>query len=125
MFTALNDPNASAVYSGTFVTGISGSTIYGYYFGTGDIQTSFSYDAGVFTDLNFPNSTQTEINGASGNTIFGYYNATNGVQNGFVATAVPEPSTYAFLGISTLAMLIALRKRNKRERAFRLARVSV
>jgi hypothetical protein len=105
----LNDPNG--VY-GTYITGISGSTIVGFSYGNNHIANGFTYNGSAFTTLNDPNGVYgTFITGISGSTIVGYSIDNNGMKNGFVASAVPEPSTYALFGLGAIGMLMVMRRK--------------
>jgi hypothetical protein len=105
----LNDPNG---VNGTFITGISGSTIVGYYWDNYYNVNGFTYNGSAFTTVNDPNGVNgTYITGISGSTIVGcYYDNNNNVQS-FVASTVPEPSTYALFGIGAIGILIVAYRR--------------
>ena len=80
-FTTLNNPNG---VNGTFINGISGSTIVGYYNDFSDTPNGFTYNGSDFTTLNDPYGVNgTFINGISGSTIVGYYNDFSDTPNGF------------------------------------------
>jgi hypothetical protein len=108
LFTNFNIPNARH----TTITGISGSTIFGYYYDSNMDFYGFTESDGVFTTLNHPNAEWgTYITGISDSTIVGYYRDSNYSPVGFIATAVPEPSTYALFGIGALALIVAYRRK--------------
>jgi hypothetical protein len=125
-FTAINVPGSES----TIVTGISGTTIYGSYasnFG-GTAGFIFNFGAnypngGVFTTIDNPlaNGGFQTITGYVGGTAYGYYSIyypdPNDEENdyslnySFMATAVPEPATYALFGIGAIGMLMVLRRK--------------
>jgi hypothetical protein len=94
-FVALDDTNAvgSDAYgnSGTFVRGISGSNMVGYYIGAGGVAHGFEFDGTSFTTLDDPLATGvnragnsgTYAIGISGSEIVGYYIAAGGTTYGF------------------------------------------
>lgn len=70
-FTTLDDPSAEP--GGTYATGISGSTVVGYYFDNSNVAHGFTYTAGVYTTLNMPGALNTYAQAISGSTVVGYY----------------------------------------------------
>lgn len=125
-FTAINVPDS--VY--TRVTGISGTTIYGSYIPDIGEPAGFLYNfganypnGGVFTTIDNPlaNGGFQTITGYADGTAYGYYSIyypdPNDEENdyslnySFMATAVPEPSTYALFGIGAIGMLMVLRRK--------------
>jgi hypothetical protein len=108
-FTTFNYPNGVI---GTYITGISGSTIVGYSYDSNYNASGFTYNGSAFTTLNDPNGVHgTYITGISGSTIVGYSYGSNYKTKAFVASAVPEPSTYALFGIGAIGMLVVMRRK--------------
>ena len=108
-FTTLNDPNG---VKGTRILGISGSTIVGYSTDSNYKISGFTYNGSAFTTLNDPNGVNgTYITGISGSTIVGFSYDSNYNDKAFVASAVPEPSTYALFGLGALALVVAYRRK--------------
>jgi hypothetical protein len=82
VYTTIDDPVAKATSGTTYVTGISGNVVAGYYFGPQ--LHGFYHTLGTtnYTTLDVPAGTtgtdsSTAANGISGNNIVGYYQATN------------------------------------------------
>jgi hypothetical protein len=100
---------------GTFVNGISGSSIVGNYLGASNGSShGFVYDGVRFTPIDFPGATDTSVNGIDGLRAVGsYVNATG--THGFVAI-IPEP---AWAGLAA-GVLVALRR--PRRRAWKASR---
>ena len=74
-------------------------------------RSGFIYN-GAFETLNDPIAVNgTYITGISGGTIVGYSMDNNYSRNGFIASAVPEPSTYALFGLGALALVVAYRRK--------------
>jgi hypothetical protein len=94
--------NANGV-NGTFAYGISGSDIVGAYTNASYDDNGFLYNGTTWTTIDDPlanlSNGGTDITGISDNTLVGFYYGSNGTEPGFFATAVPEPSTWALLGI--------------------------
>jgi hypothetical protein len=68
----------------TYVRGIYGNSVYGFYTSPDSRTYGFIYNAGTFTTVNVPGAVAgTEINGIVGNTIIGSYSDLNGT-HGFV-----------------------------------------
>jgi hypothetical protein len=100
VYTTLDNPLASAgdgaPVGGTFLTGISGSTIIGYYTDASDNAHGFSEAGGVFTPLAdnnpghfaFPSNTvtSTKPTGISGNNVVGLYEEDYTAFSGFTET---------------------------------------
>jgi sugar lactone lactonase YvrE len=83
-YTTLDVPNATG---GTYVNGIDGSNIVGYYIDSAEKTHGFLYNGTNYTTLDDPNGVgSTYAFGISGNTIVGYYDDSNNVAHGFVAT---------------------------------------
>ncbi len=81
-FLTLNDP---AGVNGTYITGISGNTIVGYYIDASDLDHGFVYNGSSFTTLDDPAGVKgTYVAGISGNTIVGYYTDASDLNHGFV-----------------------------------------
>ena len=98
-FTTLDFPDGSVLPERT-ITGISGSTVVGYYQpGPAIYFEGFVYDGSALTTLGFPGASITELMGVSGNTVFGTGISVEFVDDdyegygpGFVAQLeVPEP----------------------------------
>src|ERR1035441_1504050 len=98
-FTALDFPDWSVLPEAT-ITGISGSTVVGYYQPGAAIEYfGFVYDGSAVTTLGFPGASLTYLKGVSGNTVFGTGISVEIVDDdyeghgpGFVAQLeVPEP----------------------------------
>ncbi len=101
--------------SKTRIFGVYGNTVVGDYAGEDYIDHGYLFDGLTFTtfDFNGPGALGTVLLGINGDTLWGYsydagYNATS-----FIATpaAIPEPSTYGLIGIGSLALAIAARRR--------------
>src|SRR5579872_4977390 len=103
-YTTLNDPLG---VNGTYVYGVSGNDMVGYYLDAGGIGHGFIYDGSTYTTLNDPSATQgTFAYDISGNLIVGQYNDGSG-QHGFEYnlntgsyTTLPVPANTAGSGIS-------------------------
>jgi len=77
-FTTLDDPLAAP--GTTYVNGVSGGTVVGYYGSSG-----FSESGGTYTPLGVPGATVTEVNGISGTTIVGTFETSiSGPWHGFI-----------------------------------------
>ena len=117
VFDALNwltlDHPLGAVL-GTFVTGVDGANVVGYYSGlpTGAAH-GFLYDGADFLPIDFPGATDTEVNGIDGDRVVGSYVDAAGQRHGFVA-AIPEPG-----GAAALVLLPAAACARRRRRAAR------
>jgi hypothetical protein len=117
MFTTLDDPLAGLVGilgSGMHTTtaGVSGGTIVGDYLDSEAGSHGYVYDGSTYTTLDDSLGVNgTYVTGIDGTTIVGYYVGGTGVGiNGFIATAVPEPTS---LSLWTVGALILLRRRRR------------
>jgi len=104
-FQTLDFPGAS----GTYVNGISGGNIVGYYFDANFNTHGFLYDGATYTTLDDPAAAPgtTAATGVSGGNIVGYYADGNGVSHGFLYdgatyTTFDDPDAVASSG-GTLA----------------------
>jgi len=80
-FVTLDDP---AGVNGTFISGISGNTIVGYYTDASYLDHGFVYSGSSFTTLDDPaGANGTQITGISGTTIVGSYEDSSGLYHGF------------------------------------------
>ncbi|MGA2701947.1 MAG: PEP-CTERM sorting domain-containing protein [Isosphaeraceae bacterium] len=103
----INDQNTAVGYYGD-----STLSQHGYFYNT---------NTGTYTFLDDPNAAfnngveVTQITGINNSgEITGFYSDANGVFHGFVAVAVPEPSSMALLGIGVTSVVVwAARKRRK------------
>lgn len=91
-WTTLDVPDAEH----TFATGVSGDTVVGDFFKSGEPYRGFIYRAGAYTVLDAPLAGTgilqgTWITGISGETIVGYYADSNNVFHGFLATLIGPP----------------------------------
>ena len=94
----------------------------GYY---GDSTTSqhgyfYNTNTGTYTFLDDPSAAfnngveVTQITGINNSgEITGFYSDANGVFHGFVAVAVPEPSSMALLGIGVTSVVVWARRRRR------------
>ena len=96
---------------GTFVTGVDGPNVVGYYLGlpTGAAH-GFLYDGVDFVPLDVPGATDTTVNGIDGDQFVGTYVDASGERHGFVAT-IPEPGG---AGILMLVPAVASGRRRRR-----------
>ena len=88
----------------------------GYYYSdnSGDFS-GFLWQNGEFTTLNFPGAVSTGITSINDQgDLAGYYVDSNGNFNGFVAYAVPEPSTLTLLGIGLAGAVGCMCRRGSR-----------
>jgi probable HAF family extracellular repeat protein len=113
IYTTIDDPLGT---EGTVVTGINDKgDIVGYY-GNNAITHGFLYSAGIFTTID--DSLGTEGTHAAGindlGQIVGYYFDSNGLAHGFLATAVPEPSTWAMMLIGFAGIGFAFRRSRRK-----------
>ncbi len=115
-FTMLDYPGA-AQYGGTSANGINNEgVVTGYYYSdsSGDFS-GFLWNNGTFTSLNFPGAVSTGITSINDQgDLTGYYVDSNGTINGFVAYAVPEPSTLTLLSIGSAGAAWCLYRRGRR-----------
>ena len=115
-FTTLDYPGA-AQYGGTSANGINNKgVVTGYYYidNAGDFS-GFLWQNGEFTTLNFPGAVSTGITSINDQgDLTGYYVDSNGNLNGFVAYAVPEPSTLTLLGIGLAGVVGCMCRRGGR-----------
>lgn len=83
-FSSFNVPGAGPL--GTYVAGVSGSNLVGYYFDSQGAQHSFEYGAGAFTSINDPNGgpTSTVALGIDGSNVVGNFTDANDVEHGFI-----------------------------------------
>jgi hypothetical protein len=67
----------------------------------------------AWTDISVPGSSITTGDSVDTNTVMGIYQTTNTAPNvqSYIATVVPEPSTYALLGLGALVLVIAYRRK--------------
>ncbi|HTV47043.1 MAG TPA: hypothetical protein VMG59_01235 [Phycisphaerae bacterium] len=89
-FTTLDVPQSvtGKKWGGTYVVGMSGPTIFGWYSGdTFHGSRGFIYDRGDFTTLSYPQAMNTHVGGISGNRVLGMYVDDNGAIHGFVYDA--------------------------------------
>ena len=115
------EPGATFVFSQILGINDHGIAV-GYY---GDSTTSqhgyfYNTSTGKYTFLDDPNAAfnngveVTQITGINNSgEITGFYSDANGVFHGFVATAVPEPSSMALLGIGVASVVVWARRRRK------------
>ena len=118
--TTIDNPLAGG---GTYVTGIDGSNIVGYYTTVNQYQQltgnhGFIYNGSTFTTIDNPFSRWTYPTGITEANIVGYYTSEDESQQvtgnqGFIASlaTVPEPTTYALFGIGAIGMLMVLRRK--------------
>lgn len=105
----LGDPQA--LNDNTYVQGIDGNNIVGYYYNATGTH-GFLYDGTIWTTLDDPLAQQkapfgTFVTGISGNNIVGWYEDASNTFHGFIATIVPEPSTFALAFVGTLLGIAA------------------
>ena len=80
-FLTLDDP---AGVEGTYITGIQGTTVVGYYQSSSGLDNGFIYNGSSFTTLDDPAGVKgTCVTGISGPIVVGYYLDSNGFDNGF------------------------------------------
>jgi PEP-CTERM motif len=126
--TAITDPNTTVVDPhNTFVfsqvLGVNDKGLAVGYFGdSSGSQHGYFYNTntGNYTFLDDPNAVATgnvvitQITGINNSgEITGFYSGPNGVFHGFVAVAVPEPSSMALLGIGVASVVIWARRRRR------------
>ncbi len=80
-FITLDDPMG---VNGTYITGISGSTVVGQYQDANSVYHGFVYNGSSFTTLDDPAGSDTDPTGVNGSTIVGDYRDSSGNSNGFV-----------------------------------------
>jgi uncharacterized membrane protein len=112
IYATIDDP----LGNGTVLLGINNrDQIVGYY-GLGAVTHGFLYSDGIYTTIDDPlgigGSVAAGINDLG--QIVGYYFDSNGLSHGFLATAAPEPATWAMmlLGFAGLGF-VAYRRRRK------------
>lgn len=97
---------------GTFVNGIYGNVVVGYYYDSNYLGHGFLYDGTTYTTIDDPLGVKgTAINGIDGNNLVGSYVDGNGVEHGFEAALAPEPSTLDLLGAGLLIFAWATHRR--------------
>jgi hypothetical protein len=119
-FTTWNVPGVpgSSGPDETYITGVSGSSVVGYYQPGPAIQfAGFIYDGSTFTTLDYPGAWTTEITGISGNTVFGTAISSYGtIDEDLVAYGdgftlqLPEPANVTLIAIAALGLLPRRRK---------------
>ena len=111
------DYPGAAQYGGTSANGINNEgVVTGYYYSdsSGDFS-GFLWNNGTFTSLNFPGAVSTGITSINDQgDLTGYYVDLNGTFNGFVAYAIPEPSTLTLLSIGSAGAGWCLYRRRRR-----------
>ena len=111
------DPFGSAI---TQALGINNEgEIVGFYTDAGGVQHGYIDNGGVFTTLDPPGSQSTTINGLNDRgDLVGFFTDPNDNVVGFVASPVPEPSTWAMMLIGFAGLgVISLRAHGKRRAA--------
>jgi hypothetical protein len=114
-FTTFDDPNATGPIpgdndQGTTVYGVFNGVVAGTYTDDSGITHGFTESEGIYTTIDVPGATATEIFGMNGDTLVGDY-IEDGVGKGFVAT--PTPDTGATLLMLGLAVISLARLRRK------------
>ena len=106
-YTTVDDPNAtennSSGPNGTYVAGISGNDIVGYYFegtgphGGGSTSHGFIYNGSTYVSIDDPNANSfgTVVTGIDGNNIVGYYFTSSGSAGFLYNTSTSAFSTIA------------------------------
>ena len=120
-FTMLDYPGA-AQYGGTSANGINNEgVVTGYYYSdsAGDFS-GFIWNNGAFTTLDFPGAVSTGITSINDlGDLTGFYIDSNGNFNGFVAYAVPEPSTLTLLSIGLVGAVGSMCRCGRRGKSLR------
>jgi uncharacterized membrane protein len=115
-FTMLDYPGATQ-FGGTSANGINNEgVVTGYHYSdaAGDFS-GFIWNNGAFTTLDFPGAVSTGITSINDQgDLTGYYVDSNGNFNGFVAYAVPEPSTLTLLSIGVVGAVGIMCRRGRR-----------
>jgi len=85
VFQTLDDPNSVPKY-GTFVEGISGSNVVGFYGNSNNTRCGFVYNGSTYTTLDDPNGVNgTDESGCiSGSNVVGSYTDSNNISHGFL-----------------------------------------
>jgi len=111
-YTAINDPNGST----NSLAGISNDELLGTYNANNTTQ-DFLYNipSGQYSDVALDppgiGSIPAWVTGISNSDeLFGYYYNADDKSYGFIASPVPEPSTWALLGLCIPALLVFRRK---------------
>ena len=118
-------PNYS--YNGTYATGINNNgQVVGYGENSRDIDHAFLYSNGTMIDLNSLIPSGWTLNQATAindnGLIVGYGVNPSGHTDAFLLTPIPEPSTFALLGIGAISLLgFAWRRRRGRARCLSCA----
>ncbi len=102
-YTTIDDPFG---VKGTFATGVSGSTIVGYYYDADKLVHGFKYDGSTYTTLDDPAITSTSdytgtyIRGISGDTLVGFGKGYTGIHDPHDHGFIYDGSTYTPVTVS-------------------------
>src|SRR5206468_717126 len=83
-FTTLDAPKAALSLSGTYLTGVSGGTVAGYYEDSSYAFHGFIHNGSTFRRLDVPGADSTFVFGMFGGTIVGSYQGNSGPSHGFI-----------------------------------------
>jgi len=104
VYTTIDVPGST----GTIAYGInnSGEIVGEYFVGGGVTPHGFLYSEGIFTPLDVPGAISTYASGINdAGEIVGSYTDANFGLHGFLASAIPEPSSLTLFGLGTLVVI--------------------
>ena len=102
-FTTLNHPLADPSFLGTAITGISGTTLVGFYSDSARLAHGFVFDGVTWRTVDYPSSHGTIFSGISGTNISGSYSDPSTNSQAFIYTGTDFTSVKFPLALDTTA----------------------